>query len=290
MSKPQTHFFVPTPNPAVVGLRVLVKQSVLAADPSILPAEGMLYKDFAQRVFPKDYIKECADYRYVDCGNGGGASPSPSEAVPGVMKVEGMDAGSTLSLLFLPNLSDEQKGTPYRTLSYFGNHRWPPILKFLKFIQDPVFTRSTNGRKAGQAAIITGPTYYVRIGYIPEVNEGTLFIQREYFSDTPYDVQRSPIPTPTAIFYDMPGIRGSFEECLHGDIEIPESQSATSSILIGDSTAATITGNIPGQFYPRTNFTEWAPYFLTQQQVFDNGYKLTTIQVFPPDVPKISIR
>lgn len=195
-----------------------------------------------------------------------------------------------ITLTFVRNMSDAEKNTPYQTITYTGNHRWPPILKFLIFLQDRVFTRSTNGVRNGVAAVITGPTYYVRQGFIPEVNEGTRFVEEYYYSNTPYAITQQETPVTGAIYYDMPGIRGSFEECLHPGIDIPAVQSANNAVIIGNNAAVGGTGELGGQHFPATNFKEWTDYVLTDRQKYDTGWKRTRIRVYPPPVPRIVVR
>lgn len=291
MSQALTHSIESTPNNQILALRVQVRQDVLVSDPTIIPAEGVLYKDFKGRLFDKALLKNFGNYRFIDTDNGFTQRQNPKEKVMGMSDpVEGINGNATISLFFLPSMTDAQRNTPYRTLTYTGNHRWGPILKFLEIIPN-AFPRSTNGFVNGQAAIISGPSYYVKQGYIPECNEGTKFIEESFFSDIPYQINQQETPVLQSVTYDVPGARGQFEECFHADITIPATQSVSWATFVGDNTSIAISGGqLGGQFFRKTNFTEWAPYVLTDQQKFSAGYSRTRITVIPPPIPRIVVR
>ncbi len=279
--QPPTHRLFPTPNPSFWSLRVEIEQSVLVADPEIIPAEGALYKDFKRKIFSKDWLKKYGEYRYVSSDSGSAAQPVnavyPSNSMA---QHKGEMEDATVSLLFLPTLTDEQRNTPYRSTWSFGDHYWHPILESLIFYEDKNFPRTTNGGRGGQTAIITGPTYYVREVYRPSVTEGSRFFTEEFFSDVPYDIPYYPVPIPTAVSYDLPGVRGSFPECLHPKIIVPATQTADASFVLGLQGGAS--GVLQGQLFPATNFTEWEPYVVAHQQNFQNGYLAKRVTVYPP--------
>lgn len=282
MSQPITHRLVATPNPQVIALRVDVRQDALVSDPTILPAEGALYRDFPGKILSKDWLAKFGDYKYVNCDNGKPSSPNPDGRPPGVERTGGIDGNATLSLLFLPTLSQEQRDTAYRTTSSFGNHRWAPILERLDFFADTNFPRATNRMIGGRGAVVTGPSYYVRENYRPECNEGSRFTIEEFFSDVPYAVPPYLVPVPRSVSYDVPGARGSFPECLGPDIDIPPFQTANLAFFTGNANAVNANGSIGGQFFPKTNFQRWSPYVVSDQTHFDNGYVRTRIKVWPP--------
>lgn len=182
-----------------------------------------------------------------------------------------------------------EKMTPYRETPTFGNHYWHPILQSLVFIEDHNFPRSTYGGRGGQSAIVTGPTYYARQIYQPSVSEGTRFLKKEYFADTPFLIPSFLVPIPTSVAYDLPGLRGSFPECLHPKILIPATQTATASFVAGNQGGAS--SALRGQRFPETNFTEWRPYIVSAEQGQKNGgWYMATILVIPPLQPDRIIR
>jgi len=250
----------------------------------MIPAEGALYKDFIAKAFPKSFLKQCSDYRYVNGENGLQPHATPPARVMGMAQpLVTSDGEATVGLLFLPNMSQEEMDTPFRTTTSFGNHRWPPILQALAFFKDHNLPRSSFGTRYGQGAYISGPTYYVREIYQCEVNEGSRFIMEEFFSNAPFSIPLYPVPIPRAVYFDIPGVRGGFPECIGPEIRIPRTQSASSASYITGN-AAIANGAVNGQYYPATDMEEWEPYILTDQQDFQEGYVRKRIRVLPPYV------
>lgn len=172
--------------------------------------------------------------------------------------------------------------------SKFGNHRWPPMLKGLAFIQDENFPQATNLISDGVSGLATAPKNYVRDIYVQEVNEGSRFLLDELLSPYPFKIARFPVPQPGRVSYQINGLRGAFEECLHDDIEIPDTDSATVTYLGG--TVASGTAKIPGQFFPRTNFRRRRPYVLAVDQERRNGvWYMQRLRVFPPRQPRTTV-
>lgn len=248
-----------TPVASEVALAVFVEKSVMAENPSILPDEGALYGTIDAKLMPADLSSEWNNYRYL--GNETGNA-------------------TNLVLIFGKVRTQEERDTPYRTLTSFGDHRWPPILEALAFFKDAAFGRSTYGSKGGKSAIITGPSYFVRQVYQCEVNEGSRFISEEFFSDVPFDIPTYPVPIPRAVYYDVPGAHGGFQECIGPEIRIPNFQTANAAFVVGNQSAAS--GSVRGQYYPATDMEEWTSYILTDQQDFTSGYRRRRIRVIPP--------
>lgn len=181
--------------------------------------------------------------------------------------------------LWAPVRTEEEVSKPFRESETFGNHRWPPILRGLQLFPDYSFPNATNGP---DGKILMAPRYYVREIFIPEQNEGTRFIKREFMSHKKFSIPSWPVPEPTSVSYDILGAQGRFPECLHPRIVIPPTRTATAAYSVGDGNSGAA-GAISGQIFPATNFEDRAPYFLSDQQTFQNGvwYRSQT-QVFPP--------
>lgn len=261
-----SHQTVKTPNPKFRSLIVAVSEDTYASNGGIIPPEGTLYKDpLFKGFFGRDYLKEFSDFRYV----------CQSDEVKG-------------GLLFVRSMTQAQRDTPYRQETGFGNHRWCPILKALIFIKDRNFPRATNGVKFGKGAVISGPSYYGRSAMQPEVNEGSRFIEQYFFSDKPYNIGSYPVPIPRSVSYSVPGDRGSFPEVLGPTIKIPGTQTANAAFVTGSIAAAS--GALRGQNFPGSDMEEWSPYFVSDNQTFQNGYARTRLMVLPPiEVPDLSI-
>jgi hypothetical protein len=185
------------------------------------------------------------------------------------------------------NKTEEEKNTPYqRVWKKHGNHRWPPILKSLYLLEDYNFPRSTNRvTRAGGSGVVIAPTYYDRVVYIPDTNEGTRFLVEEFLAATPFVIPRYQTPVATGVQYSINGLQGSFPECLHDDIEIPST--TTASIAYQSGSAAAAGGSLEGQFFPRTNFKNWRPYVVfDEQEEVPTGWSRMRIRVYPPMRPR----
>lgn len=258
-----THRIVKTPNPSVWSLAVTVGVGQLSLDPDFTPVEGTAYKDFPRWFKDNSYIKKWADYTYIASEDG----PHAGEVV----------------LIFCKNFTDIEIGTPFRTTTEFGNKNWPAILLAIAFPQVPGIHGSSNGVIGGKAATILSKVYSERRVVIPECNEGTLFITEEFFSNKPFVIPQYPTPVETEVSWDIPnGAKGSFIG-LHGDILIPHTQTASAGIVQGDAAAAS--GVQKGQFFPATNFEEWASYYISHTQSFQNGYYGVRKRIVPPQQP-----
>jgi hypothetical protein len=129
----------------------------------------------------------------------------------------------------------------------------------------------------------------VREVFIQEVNEGSRFFLEEFTGPSEFLIGRYPVPQPGRVSYQINGVSGSFEECLHDDIEIPSTPSATATFVGGIQGSAD--GRVPGQFFPRTNFRRRRPYILIADQELRNGvWYMQRIRVFPPRQPRTTIQ
>lgn len=178
--------------------------------------------------------------------------------------------------------------TPFRrTWMKHGNHRWPPILKGIVLLEDNAFPRSTNYISNGVQGVATGANYYDRYIYIPDTNEGTRFLLDEFLSPMPFQIPRYRTPVATSVQYSVNGLNGSFPECLHDEITIPATRTATATYIGG--TAFSGNGSVEGQYFPRTNFKSWTPYVVydSQEQQEDSGlWYRQRIRVYPPTLPR----
>lgn len=241
------------PNPAFRSLVAAVSEVNFANSGGTVPPEGTLYGAAAWKTFfGSDYRKEFANFRYIS-------------------QLEDTKTGG--QLLFAAALTTDQRNTPYRTITRFGNHHWHPILKELHPIQIRGFPYAT---QTGTGTYAYANRYVMREVYIPAVTEGSRFIEDEFFSDIPFSIPQYPTPCPAAVNYSFLNMRGGFPECLHKRIDI----GALVSTLGGPP--------IPGQIFPATNFTEWQTYILSdRQELTSSGYYRKRVRVFPPPVPRI---
>jgi hypothetical protein len=263
---PSSHTTVPTPNPSERALLVQIEESVIANNPSLIPVEGTLYRDFPEALLAIEYpVDLWGGYRYTEpMGDHG--------------------------LLFAKGKTEDERNTPFRSIwKRFGNHRWDSELEALAFLQDANFPLSANIIRNGQQGIVTAPRPFVREIFIAEVNEGSRFLMDQFTSDVPYRISRFPVPQGQPISYDINGVRGSFPPSLHDDVEIPSTLVANATFFGGSAGAES--SRIPGQFFPRTNFKRRRPYVLICEQELTNGvWYLERIRVFPPKRPKVTVQ
>ncbi len=195
-----------------------------------------------------------------------------------------------LEFFFAQNKTDIEAKTPYRSLwKRFGNHRHPPVLEALAFLEDNAFPLVTNVIRGEQSGMASGPKSYVREIFINEVNEGSRFLMDQGISPRPIRIARFPVPQPGYISYSINGVNGSIPESLHDDMEIPSTQTANVTLIGGNASA--VISRLPGQFFPRTNFKRRRPYVLTVQQDLINGvWYWERLRVFPPKSPKTTVQ
>ena len=258
-----THRTISTPDPRYRSLVVTVGESSFASNGGVIPIQGTSYSsDLFRGLLESDYHKEFENFVYV-------------QQLPDVK-----EGGQ---LVFARGFTTEERNTPFRVTSKFGNHRWPPILKFLKFELARDFPLVSQN-KAGNNTYAN--RYLVREGYIPEINEGTRFVTEEFISDVPYVIPQYSVPTPTSISYHYLNIKGGFPECLHKKIDI---KALISTVAVFDGTATVSNYNeLSGQVFPATNFTEWAPYVLSDEQELVNGvWYRKRVRVYPPPIPEV---
>lgn len=259
---------IPTPNPKYRALFVDVSDDSFASNGGVIPVQGTQYKNFPASLVSKDYIKRFGDFVYVQQGE------------------QTKDGGS---LIFAPNLTPDEANTPFRTKSWFGNHRWPPVLKALKLITArdfPLVTQST----ANNATVNNYATrYLVRQSYIPEATEGTRFVQEEFISPTKFDIPQYQVPTTSSITFHYLNFNIGFPECLHKKFELSDLISTT-AIYSGGITTENY-NQIKGQVFYATNFTQWAPYVLSDDQDIVGGvWYRKRVRVYPPPPPKVITR
>lgn len=259
-----------TPNPTRCGIGIIIPQDEVASNPAGIPQIEDSLKDLSFGIPESSLATDDTFglYQYTS------------------YRMIGEKESASFMFMYGPNLTDTEKNTPYRSSwRKHGNHRWPPILKGIILLEDNSFPRSTNYVSNGQAGVALGPAYYDRVVYIPDTNEGTRFLMEEFFSATKFSIPRYQTPVATAVQYSVNGLNGSFPECLHDDIEIPATRTATATYYGGQDFSGN--GSVEGQFFPRTNFKRWRPYvLLDEQEQQDAGWYRQRIRVFPPAMPK----
>lgn len=259
-----------TPNPSEKSLSILIPQMEVKEKKILFDAylPGALFQDCP--VIPDEgLVEDYGDFVFTDS----------------------TDADNKyLRYWFAAPKTAQEKMLPFRAMwKKFGNHRHAPMLQGLAFVTDPNFPLSTNIIEGGQLGVATAPRQYAREIFIAEVNEGSRFWLEEFLSPTPFAIGRYPVPQPQPVPYQMNGISGRVEDCLHDDIEIPVTRSTT--VTYAGGTESSSNAVVPGQFFPRTGFIRRRPYILIADQDLVNGvWYMQRIRVFPPRTPKVTVQ
>lgn len=258
---------VPTPNPEEVGFRVRLEATGLF--PSQLPKEHTPFNQCAilpnkQRVTHQDL----GSYLYT------------------MME----KADSYLWFYFYKSKTDEEKKVPFRSTSKFDDFTWPMVLKGIAVIPDDGFPQSTYAVVNGQKTLVSGPRYYGRELYIPEMSLPTKFTVDEFLSPTKFDIGAHPVPIPLPVNYEVLGVKREFPKCLHDDLELQSTRTGTAQVVAGNAGNARA-GVIEGYSFPATNFKEWTAHYIHDDQQFTNGvWHRIRIRVTPPPMPKLISR
>lgn len=188
-------------------------------------------------------------------------------------------AGGIVSFVWLKNKTEEEKKAPIKRWTDQGDHYWHGILHKVTFFFDYKFPMSTNGPNG---EVVLAPRMYERIVYSPPVSEGSMFEHRLYQSPVPFKIAPAPVPMPDAVSWSYHGSQGSFPECLHPKLVFPAVQSAFAAYSTGGGEVS-VSGSANGQLFPETNFTERAPYTLSnKQKETETGWVRHEIIVSPP--------
>jgi hypothetical protein len=266
-------YLIDTPDPSSTSFVVVVPQDSVYMDPAAIPSPG-------------DPFSQLGFYNGQNLGWIPDAAMATDERFGLYQYVDKSSGDGYVKFVYAAPKTDAQKNTPFRSSwKKHGNHRWPPILKSIVILSDNNLPRSANVIQNGQSGIATGPTYYDRYIYIPDCNEGTRFLLEEFFAATQFVIPRYRTPVATSVQFSIPGLNGSFPECLHPDIDIPPARTAN-AVYLGDQ-AFSGNGQVEGQFFPKTNFKTWLPYVLfDEQEMRESGWYRQRIRVFPPLLPK----
>ena len=98
-----THRTIATPDPRYRSLVVSVGESSFASNGGVIPVQGTSYSsDLFRGLLGSDYHKEFENFVYV-------------QQLP--------DSKTGGELVFARSFTDQERNTPFRTTTRFGNHR-----------------------------------------------------------------------------------------------------------------------------------------------------------------------
>lgn len=254
---------LPTPDPEEVGFRVRLEATGLF--PSQLPKLGTPFvKCTILPSRPRATHQDIGEYVYTQ-----------------------MDKeGSYLWFYFHKPKSDAEKLIPFRSTPKFDDFTWSMVLKNIFIIPDEGFPQSTYAVVDGQKTLVSGPRYYGRELYIPEMTVPTKFTIDEFIAPTKFSIPAHPVPLPLPVNYEVLGVKREFPKCLHDDLELQSTRTGTAQITAG-GTGGARSGVIEGYEFPATNFKEWTAHYIHDDQQQTNGlWHRVRIRVSPPPMPK----
>lgn len=264
---------IKSPNPAIRVLMTRVGEVSFAASGGIVPPEGTLYGSEAFRsYFGKDYQKEFKNFVYT------GQGPDDKE-------------GGTL--LFAPNMTEDEANIPFRTTTSFKLKSWPAILIRMTPIpvrSYPISTQkmSTGGADYGTVNIQFVQRYKMEQVYIPEQTVSTKITVEEFTSPRPFNIPKHQTPVTDSVIFQLPtGEQFGFPSCLHKKLTIPKIMVGTGSAPLSGSGGVSDFELINGQVFQATNFPTWLSYYESDEQTYEGGiYYRRRVKVHAPPLPK----
>jgi len=258
MASPNIKFeALPTPNPEEVSIRVWQDANQISAD--TIPTIGMAYKDTKLPSRPR--VETFGEYVYT------------------FMSKEGDD----LWFYFGKPKTQLERDTPFRVFSGTRQHTWDAVLEDLYAVRS-TFPQTVNNGTATSST----PSIFSRYRYRPAVSYNSVVIIEQFLAPTPWPrsafIHEQPVPTDVNGSYV--GIPMKFERCLHDICEFPELVPGA-SVIYGVGTKMPPVGRNPArQIFPATNFVDWAPFYLADDQQPVNGLFLRErVKIFPPPIP-----
>lgn len=254
-----------TPSPLEVSFRILVDAKVFGPDDLPFDNQPFITCDKI-KTKPKFLVENYANYVYTYASN----------------------AESGLWLYFARNKTNAERDTPFKTFFTTRSYPWPAVLEDLYFVQSPypyiVFDGSEN---------VANPRLLPRYRYRPSVTVDSLCKVEQYLSSIEWPkqtfVHQQPVPTDVDGAYL--GVNVNFPRCLHPTVEFPEQDAGLSSVVYGVGVKTPPLNRNPLRMvFPETNFTDWAPFVVSDRQEPTNGVWLREkVTIYPPQQPEVII-
>ena len=257
---------LPTPNPNEIMFRVRGNSNQIA--PSQIPTLEQRYRSCPlPGVLPR--MDEFSLYQYVH------------------MERE----GPYLWFYYGKPKTDEEKNTPFR--AYFSTrvYNWDAVLEDLYAVKSTTFPQSVNIN----TTVETTARIFARYRYRPEIEYNSKILIEQFLSPTPWKGSQleHDQPVPTNIQGSYIGIDMTFVKCLHPLCEFNE-LIPSPQIVQGVGTQNVVGGrNIGKQTFPATNFTDHAPFYLSDEQMPVQGTGMwlrERVKIYPPPTPEYIVR
>ena len=179
-----------------------------------------------------------------------------------------------------------ERDTPFRTYYTKQNHPWDAVLEDIYFVKGSKYVSTTLGEAT---AVTVEPVYYPRYRYRPAVTVNSLVRIDLYLAEVPWDKAkfRHEQPVPTDVQGSYQGIDVSFPRCLHGKVTFPEAVPGA-QVVTGVGMENPPSGRNPSKMiFPATNFTDWAPFVISDEEEPVNGLYLRQKKtIVPPTMPE----
>lgn len=176
-----------------------------------------------------------------------------------------------------------ERNKPFNTYHDTRQYTWPAVLEdqFVnKVVNFPLTVNTSTGVRQTDRLL---PRYRYR----PPVPYNSIVRIEQFLSDVAWKesdlTHEQPVPTDIDAFYV--GLQINFQRCLHPRLEFPNNASEQTVHGVG-VVPAPIGRNSMKQIFPATNFTDWAPFVIQDNQVPADGLWLREkVTIFPPPPP-----
>jgi hypothetical protein len=175
------------------------------------------------------------------------------------------------------------RSKPFNTYAATRQYTWPAVLEdqFVNKVVDfPLTVNTSTGVRQTDRLL---PRYRYR----PPVPYNSIVRVEQFLSDVAWKesdlTHEQPVPTDIDAFYV--GLQINFQRCLHPRLEFPNVNAEQTVHGVG-VTPAPPGRNSMKQIFPATNFLDWAPFVIQDDQIPVDGLWLREkITIFPPPNP-----
>ena len=182
-----------------------------------------------------------------------------------------------------------ERSRPFNVYYATRQYTWPAVLEdqfVSKVVDFPQTVNTSTGVKQTDRLL---PRYRYR----PPVPYNSVVRIEQYLADVAWKesdlIHDQPIPTDIDAFYV--GLSINFQRCLHPRLEFPNTDSSEQPIYGIGVVPTPIGRSFTKQVFPATNFTDWAPFVIQDDQVPTDGLWLREkITIFPPPTPDETIQ
>ncbi len=182
-----------------------------------------------------------------------------------------------------------ERDTPFRTYYTKQNHPWDAVLEDVYPVKS---VKRTVANYGGSDIPTVEYEYQIRYKYRPAVTVNSLVRVDLYLAEVPWDKAkfRHEQPIPTDVQGSFGGQDVSFPRCLHGTVTFPEALTG-GQVVTGVGMQNPPPGRNPAKMiFPATNFPDWAPFVIDdEQEPVDGMYLRQKKTILAPTRPEVVI-